>query len=201
MGEATDRVATTAVRYTSFPTAIGTCAVAWTEKGLYLLHLPGANTEQTIRSLVARLGTGAAATSRTAAPAWVQDALSRITRHLDGEPQDFRDVPLDLERVAPFRRKVYELARSLPSGRTTTYGELASKAGAPGGARAVGQSMAQNPLPVVIPCHRVLAAGNAIGGFSAPGGTDTKLRLLEIERRAGAPEEAGSQARLFDPRR
>ena len=189
------------MRYTSFPTAIGTCAVAWTDKGLCLLHLPGASTEQTIRSLVARLGAGAAATSRTAAPAWVANALARITRHLDGEPQDFRDVPLDLERVAPFRRKVYEAARSLPSGRTTTYGELASKTGAPGGARAVGQSMAQNPLPIVIPCHRVLAAGNAIGGFSAPGGADTKRRLLEIERRGCPPEEAGSQAQLFDPRR
>jgi len=124
------------------------------------------------------------------APPFVREAIDLITRHLAGEPQDLRGIPLDYEQVPAFHRQVYEAAREVPSGRIVTYGELARRAGSPGAARAVGQAMARNRFPVVVPCHRVLAAGERPGGFTAFGGLRTKARLLALEgvelRRTGA---------------
>ena len=100
---------------------------------------------------------------------------------LAGEPRDLRFVGLDLERAGEFERRVYEIARAIPPGSTLTYGEIAERLGDPGAAQAVGQSMGRNPWPIVVPCHRVLGAGGKVGGFSAPGGARTKLRMLEIE--------------------
>ena len=112
---------------------------------------------------------------------------------LRGEAIDLSFVTLDVERVAPFERSVYERARAIPSGATRTYGEIAAELGDPGAARAVGQALGRNPFPIVIPCHRVLAAGAGLGGFSAAGATATKARLLEIE---GA--KTGRTRGLFD---
>ena len=92
------------------------------------------------------------------------------------------DVPLDLSRIAEFDREVYAVARTIPPGSTCSYGEIATRLGDAGQARAVGQSLGRNPFPIVVPCHRVLAAHGKAGGFSAPGGVIAKHRLLQIER-------------------
>ena len=101
---------------------------------------------------------------------------------LSGEDADLRSVQLDLRAQSAFNAAVYELARGIAPGETSTYGEIATRLGDPGAARAVGQALGQNPIPIIVPCHRVLAAGGRAGGFSAPGGVMTKLKLLEIER-------------------
>jgi methylated-DNA-[protein]-cysteine S-methyltransferase len=101
---------------------------------------------------------------------------------VSGNSQDLSDIPIDTGGIAPFFRRVYEAARTIGPGRTVSYAELAGLAGSPRASRAVGQALAKNPFCIVVPCHRVLAAGGKIGGFSAPGGTDTKTRLLELER-------------------
>ena len=119
--------------------------------------------------------------------------IERIGALLRGERIDLSDVPVDLGRVPEFERRVYAIARAIPPGSTMTYGEIAKRLGDPLLARDVGQAMGHNPFPIVVPCHRVLAAGGKPGGFSAPGGVDTKLRMLRIEGAAAA-----AQASLFD---
>jgi methylated-DNA-[protein]-cysteine S-methyltransferase len=117
-------------------------------------------------------------------PPWVADAVARLTAHLEGKPEDLSAIPLDMTRVPPFFRRVYEEARAVPRGQVCTYAELAALAGSPLAMRAVGQAMAKNPWPVVVPCHRVVGSAGKPGGFSAAGGLDTKARLLALE---GAP--------------
>jgi methylated-DNA-[protein]-cysteine S-methyltransferase len=107
--------------------------------------------------------------------------MDDIARHLAGAAADLSSIPLDLAGVPPFFRRVYEVTRAVPRGEVRTYAEIAAAAGSPSATRAVGQALAKNPFPLVVPCHRVVAAGNAPGGFSAPGGLDTKARLLAIE--------------------
>jgi methylated-DNA-[protein]-cysteine S-methyltransferase len=114
-------------------------------------------------------------------PPEVAHAIDGITALLRGEPVDLLDVVLDMDGVPEFHRRVYELTRQILPGETKTYGELAMALGEPGAARAVGQALGRNPFPIVVPCHRVLAAGGKSGGFSAPGGVTTKMRQLEIE--------------------
>ncbi len=163
--------------YALFETALGCCAAAWSDRGLVAVQLAEPSREATVARIRAQLGP----VDETPPPAWARDAMQRIAHHIEGRLDDLADVPLDLERVPPFRRRVYEAARGVLPGETITYGDLAARVGSPGGARAVGQAMAKNPLPIVVPCHRVLAAGGGIGGFSAPGGASTKRRLLAIE--------------------
>ena len=163
--------------YCLFNTAIGHCGVAWSQRGVTHVQLPEADRGATERRL--RNGTGATAPGKP--PPGVGEAIDKIRRYLAGDTIDFAPVALDLTGVGPFRRKVYEAARRIGWGRTTTYGELAWQAGAPGAARAVGQALGRNPVPIVVPCHRVLASGGKVGGFSAFGGAATKERLLALE--------------------
>ncbi|WP_425399611.1 methylated-DNA--[protein]-cysteine S-methyltransferase [Aeoliella sp.] len=114
-------------------------------------------------------------------PAWVQDLCDSLQRHADGEPQSFDNVPVSTEHLTPFAQRVITKCRQLPWGRVVTYTQLARLAGRPGAARAVGNVMANNRHPLVVPCHRVVGASGSLGGFSAPGGLDTKRRLLEME--------------------
>lgn len=107
--------------------------------------------------------------------------MAKITRHLAGDSVDLSTIPLDLGPVPPFFRRVYEITRAVGRGEVRTYAEIAAAAGSKAATRAVGQALARNPFPIVVPCHRVIASGNAPGGFSAPGGLDTKARLLAIE--------------------
>jgi methylated-DNA-[protein]-cysteine S-methyltransferase len=114
-------------------------------------------------------------------PAWVTGLMDELQRYAEGEPVDFSKVPLSLERLTPFGRHVVAACRRIPWGQTRTYGELAAECGSPGAARAVGSVMAKNHYPLIVPCHRVLAAGGDLGGYSAPDGLNMKRRLLEME--------------------
>jgi methylated-DNA-[protein]-cysteine S-methyltransferase len=161
-----------------FDTAIGACAVGWTARGIAAVALPGGRLPP--RGWLPRLsGAG-----ETEPPPPVRAAMEAMARLLDGQAVDLGEVPLDLVGVPGFHAQVYEAVRAIPAGSTRTYGEVAALIGAPGSAQAVGQALGANPCPIVVPCHRVLAADGGLGGFSAPGGVDTKRQMLLIE---GAP--------------
>jgi methylated-DNA-[protein]-cysteine S-methyltransferase len=161
-----------------FETAIGTCGVTWSEAGLTGVRLPRR------RTLI-----GDRRTDGSDVPGAVRDAISSIVALLDGERLDLRDVVLDALSLDDFRRRVYGVTRQVGPGQTATYGEIARAIGAPGAARAVGSALGQNPYPIVVPCHRVLAADGSLHGFSAPGGITTKRRMLEIEGAPGFTQE------------
>jgi methylated-DNA-[protein]-cysteine S-methyltransferase len=164
-------------RYALLETALGTIGIAWSAVGLTFLQLPEADratTEQRLR----RVAGGALAGEP---PAPVRSAIGEIEAYCRGSEVTFAATVLDLARVAPFARKVYAAACGIAWGRTATYGELARRIDEPFAARAVGRALGQNPLPIIIPCHRVLASGGKIGGFSAYRGERTKRRLLALE--------------------
>jgi len=168
--------------YCLFETAIGACGVAWSECGVTRLQLPERSRSATERRLWGGSAHGSAGVPPSAVPpSAVRAAIRLLERCFAGEPVDLSGVALDLSGVSPFHRKIYDAARALAWGKTATYGELAQRAGARDAARAVGQAMGKNPVPIIIPCHRVLAAGGKIGGFSAHGGASTKQRLLALE--------------------
>lgn len=160
-----------------FDTVLGPCGIAWSARGIRSVQLPEADAATTRARLVrhhpgVREGTP---------PPAVQRVIDSIVALLAGRPARFDEAALDLDGVPPFNLRVYEVARTIPAGSTLSYGEIAERLGEPGAARAVGQALGHNPLPIVIPCHRVLAAGHRPGGFSAHGQVATKRRLLEIE--------------------
>src|SRR5438105_6164290 len=153
-----------ASRYTPgmlFETRAGAVRLRWNDRGLTAIEMP----EMPPRELRAQLGRE----NGKDVPGFVQDAARLLKRHLAGEQQDLAGLQLDLSVLAPFQRAVYEKVRSLPPGRTASYGEIAAMLGKPGASRAVGQALGRNPFLVAVPCHRVLAAGGAPGGFSAEG--------------------------------
>lgn len=173
--------------YDLFETAIGMCGIAWREIAdsgsqavVTAVQLP----EATPQATETRIARKAGSNRRSAPPPEIASIVEKIRKHLQGDVQDFRDVAIDLAGATPFFREVYEATREIPPGQTRTYGEIAKAAGQPGAAQEVGQAMAKNPVPIIVPCHRVAAAGGKLGGFSAPGGTATKARLLALE---GAP--------------
>lgn len=180
---------------TFFETAVGVCGLAWSARGVSHAALPEADPQATR----ARLSRRAGAPFERAPPAEIAAVVARIVALLDGEAVDLSDVALDLDRVDAFERQVYEFARFIPCGETRTYGEIARAIGDPAAARRVGQALGRNPVPIIVPCHRVVAAGGKTGGFSAPGGVVTKLRILEIERNATSarPTPRGGQMSLF----
>jgi len=180
-------------RYRTFETTAGFCAIAWNDTGVTRFQLPTRTAEATERNLRRRLPCATPGTP----PPHVASVIAAAQRYFAGEQVDFSDVRLDLDGQGEFFQRIYAALRRVGWGRTTTYGTLAKELGAgPEAARDVGEAMARNPAPLIIPCHRVLAAGGKVGGFSAPGGTATKLRMLELEGvRIGPPEPA--QASLF----
>ena len=160
-----------------FETAIGRCAIAWSAEGIIGLALP----EPDDRSLRIHMQRRHPGLKEGSAPPHVRGAIADIQRLLAGEKRDLTAVVLDMADIPEFDRSVYVEARSIAPGDTVTYGDLATRLGDPGLSRAVGQALGRNPIPIIVPCHRVLAAQGKIGGFSAPGGTSTKRQLLEIE--------------------
>jgi methylated-DNA-[protein]-cysteine S-methyltransferase len=165
-----------------FPTALGSCGLAWNDAGLTAFVLPGRSAAETDSWLARLAGAGDAGTRAEDAPAWVRELVVRVQRHLAGEMQDFRGVPLDARRVSPFAWRVYEAARSVPAGQTRTYGDLAALVESPpGGSRAIGALMGSNPWPLIVPCHRIVGAKGRLTGFSSPGGVRLKARLLALE--------------------
>jgi methylated-DNA-[protein]-cysteine S-methyltransferase len=169
------------MRCTLFDTAFGTLGLAWNTQGLTRVLLPETDPAQTRERLLRGLPVGAELGAGEAPPPFVQQAIDAMRAHLDGQPQHLRELPLDLSRTGPFEQRVYAAARALDPGRTCSYGELALRIEDPSALRAVGQALGHNPWPLVVPCHRVLAAGGRLGGFSAPGGSETKRRLLVLE--------------------
>jgi methylated-DNA-[protein]-cysteine S-methyltransferase len=168
----------TANHYVIFETAGGFCGIAWNEVGLTRLQLPARSAAAAERLLLRRVP---GAEPGTPTPEAVE-AVAAVTRYFAGEETDFSGFQLDLSAQDDAFRRIYAAARRVGWGQTTTYGALAKELGAgPEAARDVGEAMAKNPVPLIIPCHRVLAAGGKVGGFSAPGGAATKRRMLALE--------------------
>jgi methylated-DNA-[protein]-cysteine S-methyltransferase len=175
-----------------FETALGTCGVRWSELGVAEVVMPGSPALREI-SAVAMPGAtaprGALATDASAVSDVIAEAIAGIVALLAGERRDLRSIALDDRDVDPFRRAVYAATREIAQGSTASYGEIARAIGEPGSAREVGAALGMNPFPIVVPCHRVLAADGALHGFSAPGGIATKRRMLEIERAPGFTQQ------------
>jgi methylated-DNA-[protein]-cysteine S-methyltransferase len=171
---------TAAPDFTFFETPVGLCGVLWSNGGVLGLQLPEANEVRARKCLLRRFQNAIEAVP----PPAIADAINRIQVLLSGQPADLTGVRLDFARVSSFERQVYEVARTIPPGRTLTYGDVATRIGDKAYAQAIGRALGNNPFPIVVPCHRVVAADGKLGGFSAAGGAQTKLRLLQIE---GAP--------------
>jgi methylated-DNA-[protein]-cysteine S-methyltransferase len=169
--------------YTLFDTALGRCGLAWGPRGIAAVELPGRD-DASLRRRIRRALPGA---RQAVPPHAIQEAIDAIVALLAGEPDHALDaVALDMDEVPEFNRRVYDAARRIPAGSTLSYGAVAERIGEPGSAQAVGQALGSNPFPVIVPCHRVLAADGSLRGFSAPGGIETKRRMLAIEG-AGPP--------------
>lgn len=178
------QVSMTLASYCLFETPLGACGIAWREPAtcgsqplVTFIQLPEA-TPQATESRIARKS---GSSHSSAPPPYIAEIIEKIRRHLGGEAQDFRGVAVDLNNVASFARQVYEAAREIPSGQTRTYGEIAKVLGQPAAAQDVGQALSRNPVPIIIPCHRVAGARGKPGGFSAHGGRATKFKLLALE--------------------
>jgi methylated-DNA-[protein]-cysteine S-methyltransferase len=156
----------------TFATALGTIGLKWTDDGITRLIWPGE---------IARAGEPSGD-----APAWVRDAADRVTALLNGEHTDLSSIPVSYaDDISDLRRAVYEATRAIGPGETTTYGTIAKQIGHPTASREVGSALGANRIPIIIPCHRIIAADGALTGFSAPGGLRLKRQILEIERAPG----------------
>jgi methylated-DNA-[protein]-cysteine S-methyltransferase len=164
-------------QFAIFDTAIGRCAIVWGVRGINGVQLPMGSEDKTRARIRQRYG----AIAEAPAPAEVRRAIDGIVELLSGKPNDLSDVVLDLDGVPEFHRGVYDIARTIRPGKTMTYGDIARRLGGVELSRDVGQALGRNPCPIVVPCHRVLAAGGKPGGFSANGGVATKLKMLAIE--------------------
>jgi methylated-DNA-[protein]-cysteine S-methyltransferase len=187
------------IEYCLFPTALGDCAIAWGARGIVAVQLPSGHESQT-RARLLRMLAGGARPAR--APPHVRRIIDDMVALLAGQRRDLLDAVLDMNGLSAFQRRVYEITRAIVPGHTLSYGEVATRCGDGAAARAVGQALGRNPFPIIVPCHRVLAAGGRSGGFSAPGGVTTKLRLLDLEGALGAlahTNAAGSHGNLALP--
>jgi methylated-DNA-[protein]-cysteine S-methyltransferase len=167
----------TELGFAVFGTAIGPCAIAWGPRGVVGVQLP----EDSEAATRARVSEYFGEATESEPPQGIRHAIDEIVALLEGSREDLTDIEVDWHGVPDFHRRVYELTRAVPPGKTITYGDIANQLGQPGSAQAVGQALGRNPFPIVIPCHRVLAAGHKDGGFSGAGGVATKRRMLVIE--------------------
>jgi methylated-DNA-[protein]-cysteine S-methyltransferase len=163
----------------TFDTELGRCAVRWTDAGISGVLLPTVGGRSG-----PRLEDGAQV------PRFVREAIDGMVAVMAGVARDLRDVPIDDRGVDQFRRAVYAATREIRPGTTQSYGEVARSIGYPDGARDVGAALARNPFPIIVPCHRVVAANGALTGFSAPGGLATKRRMLQLEGAPGYGQQA-----------
>ncbi len=178
--------------YCLFETSLGCCGIAWRESSdsnippaVALFQLPEATPQLTEERIALESGG-----RRSEPPPEIVRVIDKVQKHLAGDPQDFRDIVLDLEKMGSFAQDVYAAARDIPAGQTRTYGDIAKALNRPNAARAVGQTLGKNPIALIIPCHRVLAAGGKPGGFSAHGGQVTKAKMLAIEGVTIEPTES-----------
>jgi len=165
------------IAFALFDTAIGRCAIVWSARGIAGTGFPEGSEQATRKRILRRHPCAREALP----PRDVQDVIDDIVAMLAGSPRDLSCVPIDRAGLSDLQRRVYDIARKIPFGATLAYGEIAERLGDRALARDVGEALGDNPFPIIVPCHRVLAAGGKMGGFSAPGGVRTKLRLLEIE--------------------
>ena len=163
-------------RFSLFSTPLGECGIAWRGDAVVATHLPESTAAETAARLTARTN----AIQGTPPPA-VERAVRSITALLEGAKTDLTFITCDFLRTDSFALKVYDLTRTIPPGETLTYGAIAARLGGMQLARRVGQALGRNPIPIIVPCHRVVGAGGRLTGFSAPGGIETKLRMLAIE--------------------
>lgn len=178
-----------------FDTEIGRCGIAWGERGLLGVQLPEADDTRT-RARILQKAPGA---QEAPMPANIHQACDAMAELLRGEAMDLSFIAVDLEKIPDFNRSVYDIARTIAPGETLTYGDIATRLGDKLLSRAVGKALGENPFPIVIPCHRVLAANGKTGGFSANGGVTTKFRMLAIERARIASHASEDAPMLFDP--
>ncbi|MDG2520987.1 methylated-DNA--[protein]-cysteine S-methyltransferase [Caulobacter segnis] len=178
------------IAYAFFDTDIGRCAIAWGDGGIKGLRLPDDDPAYALRRLLNRFPDA----EEVAPPPRIQAVIDDIVRLMRGEKVDLSAAPLDMSDVPEFHRRIYAVAMRIQPGQIRTYGDIARDLGDITLSRAVGQAMGANPFPIVMPCHRVMAAGGKLGGFSAPGGSNTKLKMLVIE---GGKPDAGPQGDLF----
>jgi methylated-DNA-[protein]-cysteine S-methyltransferase len=177
-----------------FETEAGFCAIGWTAAGIARFQLPDGSAAAAERNMLRRFPGARPETP----PAEVAAVIAAAQRYFAGEPVDFSAIAVDLDGQDDFFRRIYAATRAVGYGRTTTYGTLAKELGAgPEAARDVGQAMAKNPVPLIIPCHRVLAAGGKVGGFSAPGGAGSKLKMLALEGNDLTPPPPAQQSLGF----
>jgi len=175
-------------QFSLFPTPLGDCAIAWDNNMIVGTHLPERTSAVTAQRFAARTK----ASEGTPTP-YVQRAITSITALLEGEKTDLSYIACDFSQLETFAAKVYNATRAIPPGQTLTYGDIATQLGNKQFAQNVGRTLGRNPLPIIVPCHRVLGANAKLTGFSAYGGVDTKLRMLTIE---GA--QIGNEPGLFD---
>jgi methylated-DNA-[protein]-cysteine S-methyltransferase len=177
-----------------FETANGFCGIAWNDTGITRFQLPAKSADATERIMLRRTPSAGPGVPSPV----VSEAVAAARRYFEGEETDFSLFQLDLEGQDDFCKRAYVAARRVKWGETTTYGALARElGGGPRAARDVGQAMARNPIPLIIPCHRVLAIGGKIGGFSAPGGAASKKRMLELEGIRLEPSSDGQASFKF----
>lgn len=160
----------------------GPIGLVWSERGIHFLNLPEPTEAITRARVASHFPEASWAPPDDLVRTWIA-RLDRMLAEPTAAPDDLHDLPLVLDGVPDFNKRAYDLARRIPPGETLTYGEIAQRLGSPGAARAVGQAMGKNPIPIIVPCHRVLAAGGKMGGFSGAGGVVTKRVLLALERR------------------
>jgi methylated-DNA-[protein]-cysteine S-methyltransferase len=182
------------MNFALFETAIGSCGIVWSARGIAGVGLPERSEAATRARLLRRFPQALEAPP----PAEVRRAIEDILALLRGERRDLSQVAIDVAAVPEFHRRVYEVARRIPAGETLSYGEVAERLGDRNLAREVAEALSQNPCPIIVPCHRILAAGGKPGGFSAPGGVATKLRLLTIEGAQPEGPEGPRGPMLFD---
>ncbi|MGL4323996.1 MAG: methylated-DNA--[protein]-cysteine S-methyltransferase [Beijerinckiaceae bacterium] len=161
-----------------YETALGWCGVIWRDEKIIGAQLPLADRDATLRRIMQRFPDAV----EQAPPAWITDIAAGVVALLDGERRDFSAAPLALDDVPAFNCAVYDIVKDIPPGETLTYGAIAKMIGCIEDSRRVGQAMGDNPFPPLIPCHRVVAANGKIGGFSAFGGIETKMKLLSVEQ-------------------
>jgi methylated-DNA-[protein]-cysteine S-methyltransferase len=164
-----------------FETPVGDCGIAWTNDVIVGVQLPDADGTPTR----VRMARKHPLLAECEPPVEIDAVIGRIRELLSGKRIDLSDVELNMQSLTPFEQRVYSAARAIRPGATATYGDIARQVGSPAAAREVGAALGRNPFPVIVPCHRVVAANGKTGGFSAPGGVKTKLRLLALEGGAG----------------
>jgi methylated-DNA-[protein]-cysteine S-methyltransferase len=185
------------IEWALFSTALGACGIAWRGDVVIATRLPGPDPRETEAGLAARSGGGPGMPG-----AVVRRAIAAITALIDGARIDLSDIECDFSGLETFAVGVYRLTRGVPPGETRTYGAIAAALGGTHLARGVGQALGRNPLPIIVPCHRIVGARQELTGFSAPGGVDTKLKLLRIEgARFGEPGLFGDLPLALKPRR